>query len=224
MTILSELISLADQLAKCNTLPLTFDATYQHPHSYRMIAMLSTKGYPISLRHSSVDAVDHLSPSRLDQILSLSTQRHEIVSVYTSEASVLRPPSNGNSGSSSNSSSSSGGSSSSSNSNNDSSSNGQSFYSWTDYRSATGKKETRLRSRIFATRQVDRFGDEAEVTARQCVEIYDCHCVLSASGSYSVECNRQTVDTLGSQERRDETPRTRVVDQGATPRAVLTLL
>lgn len=73
MTILSELISLADQLAKCNTLPLTFDATYQHPHSYRMIAMLSTKGYPISLRHSSVDAVDHLSPSRLDQILSLST-------------------------------------------------------------------------------------------------------------------------------------------------------
>nr|KAF7431747.1 hypothetical protein H0235_004671 [Vespula pensylvanica] len=89
---------------------------------------------------------------------------------------------------------------------------------------ATAKKETRLRSRIFATRQVDRFGDEAEVTARQCVEIYDCHCVLSASGSYSVECNRQTVDTLGSQERRDETPRTRVVDQGATPRAVLTLL
>lgn len=64
MTILSELISLADQLAKCNTLPLTFDATYQHPHSYRMIAMFSTKGYPISLRHSSADAVDHLSRHR----------------------------------------------------------------------------------------------------------------------------------------------------------------
>ncbi|KAF7409868.1 hypothetical protein HZH68_004249 [Vespula germanica] len=84
-----------------------------------------------------------------------------------------------------------------------------------------GSQKTKNSSSI---RQVDRFGDEAEVTARQCVEIYDCHCVLSASGSYSVECNRQTVDTLGSQERRDETPRTRVVDQGATPRAVLTLL